>query len=77
MAAILPANNYDAASQAERVQPQGNPPPRRRVAPWADTVFSLLAHGAAWLTLALLVGSSLALYGVIVRIHRRFFAWSL
>jgi len=32
------------------------PPERRRVAPWADTVFSALAHGAAWLTLLLLVG---------------------
>ncbi|MEH0165884.1 phosphate ABC transporter permease PstC [Paucibacter sp. JuS9] len=39
-----------------RVQPQGSPQPRRRVAPWADAVFSLLAHGAAWLTLALMVG---------------------
>lgn len=29
---------------------------RRRVAPWADTVFAVLAHGAAWLTLALLAG---------------------
>jgi phosphate transport system permease protein len=31
------------------------------VAPWADTVFSLLAHGAAWLTLALLVGIIISL----------------
>ncbi|MCV2361109.1 phosphate ABC transporter permease PstC [Paucibacter sp. TC2R-5] len=37
------------------------PPARRRVAPWADTAFSLLAHGAAWLTLALLVGIILSL----------------
>ncbi|MCV2355444.1 phosphate ABC transporter permease PstC [Paucibacter sp. B2R-40] len=43
------------------VQPKGLPPARRRVAPWADTVFSLLAHGAAWLTLALLVGIILSL----------------
>ncbi|WP_409993982.1 MULTISPECIES: phosphate ABC transporter permease PstC [Roseateles] len=43
------------------VQPQGLPPARRRVAPWADTAFSLLAHGAAWLTLALLVGIILSL----------------
>lgn len=61
MAAILPANNYDAAGQAERAQPQGGPPSRRRVAPWADTVFSVLAHGAAWLTLALLVGIIISL----------------
>ena len=31
-------------------------PPRRRVAPWADTLFALLSQGAAWLTLALMVG---------------------
>jgi phosphate transport system permease protein len=32
------------------------PPAQRRAAPWADTLFSLLAHGAALLTLALLAG---------------------
>ncbi len=30
--------------------------PRRRVAPWADAVFAALSQGAAWLTLALMVG---------------------
>jgi phosphate transport system permease protein len=40
----------------ERAVPQGSPPPRRAVAPWADKLFSVLAHGATWLTLALLVG---------------------
>ena len=30
--------------------------PRRRVAPWADTLFAALSQGAAWLTLALMVG---------------------
>ncbi|MBC7735141.1 MAG: phosphate ABC transporter permease subunit PstC [Bacteriovorax sp.] len=39
-----------------RTGSQGRPPPKRRVAPWADTAFSVLAHGAAWLTLALLAG---------------------
>jgi len=39
-----------------RATPRGRPPARRRVAPWADTVFAWLAHGAAWLTLALLAG---------------------
>jgi phosphate transport system permease protein len=34
----------------------GDPPGRRRVMPWADLAFSALAHGAAWLTLLLLVG---------------------
>jgi phosphate transport system permease protein len=39
-----------------RSQPQGGPGPRARRAPWADTLFAVLAHGAAWLTLLLLVG---------------------
>jgi phosphate transport system permease protein len=34
----------------------GLPPARRRVAPWADALFSIAAHAAAWLTLALLAG---------------------
>ncbi len=33
-----------------------NPPTRRKNSPWADQLFSFLAHGAAWLTLALLFG---------------------
>ncbi len=56
MAATLPVNSHNAADSMQRALPQGRPPERRRVAPWADTVFSLLTHGAAWLTLALLVG---------------------
>src|SRR4051812_38805670 len=38
------------------------PSTRRRGAPWADWVFSFLAHSAAWLTLALLAGIILALF---------------
>ena len=34
----------------------GAPPARTRRAPWADTLFSVVAHLAAWLTLALLAG---------------------
>jgi phosphate transport system permease protein len=34
----------------------GGPPERARQLPWADGLFSFLAHGAAWLTLALLAG---------------------
>jgi phosphate transport system permease protein len=37
------------------------PPPRHRVAPWADALFASLAHAAAWLTLALLVGIIISL----------------
>ena len=38
----------------ERATPRGQPPERRVNLPWADTAFSVLAHSAAWLTLALL-----------------------
>ena len=58
MAATLHASPYAAS---ERVTPQQNPPERRRVAPWADALFSVLAHGAAWLTLLLLVGILISL----------------
>ena len=33
-----------------------SPPARRRRAPWGDALFAMAAHGAAWLTLALLAG---------------------
>ena len=45
----------------ERTQSPGRPPAPRRAAPWADVVFSGLAHAAAWLTLALLAGIILSL----------------
>jgi len=40
----------------ERAAAKGRPPERRVVAPWADGLFAVLTTGAAWLTLALLVG---------------------
>ncbi|MEO7010711.1 MAG: phosphate ABC transporter permease subunit PstC, partial [Caldimonas sp.] len=40
----------------ERLKPKSRPPVARSKAGWADTLFSLLAHGAAWLTLALMAG---------------------
>ncbi len=40
----------------QRSDPLGRPPQARRSAPWADTIFSVLAHGAAILTLLLLAG---------------------
>ena len=61
MAATLPASPYNDPSTLERTGSHGRPPTKRRVAPWADTVFSVLAHGAAWLTLALLGGIILSL----------------
>jgi len=56
MAATLPATSYPSPPSMARATPRGRPPARRRVAPWADTVFALLTHGAAWLTLALMAG---------------------
>ncbi len=59
MAATLPANPYPSG---DRVTPTPPAPDRRRVAPWADALFSFLAHGAAWLTLALLAGIIVSLF---------------
>ncbi len=39
----------------QRSDPLGSPPPLRRASPWADQLFSFLAHLAALLTLSLLV----------------------
>jgi phosphate transport system permease protein len=60
VAATLPATPYNDPQTMEQSRPKA-PPPRRRSAPWADVVFSVLAHGAAWLTLALLAGIILSL----------------
>ena len=59
MAATLPASPYRGNrddSQMQRTDPRSRPPTRRRSVPWADGLFSLLAQGAAWLTLALMAG---------------------
>jgi phosphate transport system permease protein len=56
MAATLPATPYESSERMSRTVPRGDPPSRRKVAPWADALFSALAHGAAWITLLLLVG---------------------
>ena len=61
MAATLPAQPYNELANMDRTQSQGRPPAPRRAAPWADTVFAALVHGAAWLTLALLAGIILSL----------------
>jgi phosphate transport system permease protein len=46
----------------DRTQSQARPPAaRRQNAPWADALFSVLAHGAAWVTLALLAGIIISL----------------
>ena len=56
MAAILPADSAGADRSEPRTAPVNPQPQRRRVAPWADAVFAALSQGAAWLTLALMVG---------------------
>jgi phosphate transport system permease protein len=61
MAATLPASPYSDKKNMERASPLGDPPGRKRVLPWADAAFSLLAHAAAWLTLLLLVAIILSL----------------
>ena len=62
MAATLPASPYNEKLRMERDSPMGDPTPRRRVLPWADAAFSLLAHGAAWVTLLLLAGIIVSLF---------------
>jgi len=54
LAAILPTTPLETAEP--HVHQQTPPPARRRVAPWADTVFAGLARGAALLTLAMMIG---------------------
>jgi phosphate transport system permease protein len=61
MAATLPATPHEHKRSMDRTAPQGRPPERRMVAPWADAVFSALAHIAAFITLAMLVGILLSL----------------
>jgi phosphate transport system permease protein len=51
LAATLPAE--PALSNAKD---SGRPPERRHNMPWGDALFSVLAHSAAWLTLAILAG---------------------
>jgi phosphate transport system permease protein len=56
VSATLPANSYLGSGEKIRAEMKNRPPASRRVSPWADLLFSVLAHAAAWLTLALLAG---------------------
>ncbi|MBS0448443.1 MAG: phosphate ABC transporter permease PstC [Proteobacteria bacterium] len=56
MAATLPATPYEDSAKMQRTESPGKPPTARRASPAADVVFAMLAHGAAWLTLLLLLG---------------------
>ena len=62
MAATLPATHYDEKRPMDRADPMGRPPARHRAAPWADAMFSFLAHAAAILTLAVLLGILASLF---------------
>ena len=64
MAATLPVTPYPDPTQTpmERSEPQGRPPADRRASPWGDRLFALCAHGAALVTLALLVGIIVSLF---------------
>jgi phosphate transport system permease protein len=57
MTATLSANPQLESAGMTHSGPAGVPPQAaHRTSPWADTLFSLIAHAAAWLTLALLAG---------------------
>ncbi len=61
MTATLPATPTAHEVTMQRSAPAGRPGGRTMRAPWADRLFALAAHGAAWLTLALLLGILLSL----------------
>ncbi len=56
MTATLPAGASLQETPIEHLGSTGSPPPGRRMSRWPDALFSALAHGAAWITLALLAG---------------------
>jgi phosphate transport system permease protein len=56
VSATFPALPLPGEEGKIRADMNERPPSARRVSPWADVLFSVLAHGAAWLTLALLAG---------------------
>src|SRR5436190_8603970 len=60
MSATLPADKY-TQRDGGRAEPLPRPPSRRSAGPWADVLFSILAHAAAILTLLLLAGIILTL----------------
>ena len=61
MSATFPATPFLRGEGKIRADMKDRPPVGRRAAPWADALFSALAHGAAWLTLALLAGILISL----------------
>jgi phosphate transport system permease protein len=61
LAATLPATPYQGDLNTDKSTFGGGPPARQRRMPWGDAAFALLAHGAAWLTLSVLVGIIISL----------------
>jgi len=61
VAATFPASPLEKKDTMERTSPKGAPPERRKVAPWADGLFSVLTHGAALVTLGLLAAIIISL----------------
>ena len=57
----MPANPLSNDGVMAKTSPAGKPAPRRVRVPWADRLFAMAALGAAWLTLALLLGILLSL----------------
>ncbi len=73
MAATLPVSRRSNTNMERSA-----PPSRRRSVPWADTVFALLAHAAAALTLALLaaiIGSLIVGAAPAIRQYGLSFLW--
>ncbi|MDQ6679847.1 MAG: phosphate ABC transporter permease PstC, partial [Pseudomonadota bacterium] len=63
----------------DRSGSKGRPAAPRRAAPWADLLFSALAHGAAWLTLGLLAAIIVSLLigaGPAIRAYGLSFLWT-
>jgi phosphate transport system permease protein len=56
LAATLPVDPTLRKAKGTGTHPVGRPPERRHTSPWGDAVFAILAHAAAWLTLAILAG---------------------
>src|SRR5581483_5160856 len=62
MAALMPASPYPKDADLQRIEPLIEPPLMRRTSRWPDVLFSVLAHGAALLTLALMAGIVVSLF---------------
>ena len=79
MAATLPATSYQQPTQMDSADSSGRRSGSRFTAAWADKIFSVMAHGAAWLTLALLaaiIGSLIVGAAPALRQYGLSFLWS-